>query len=366
MTQGTGEVGFQLTALPSPHNFLGGLKLELADSPKVNSMKTIRVLFACGLVLSFCLRLAAQESSLTGTWQFSSSEGTLTLKLNGDGTGSLNNDRFRYLTRGNRLAVEDEAGQTSVYVFNVQGDMLTVSGGNLPGAITFKRQLSSGGGGLLEKKLNQQERAGPRGADEEQSHDGLTGTWQSGNTTVNIAKDGTLTLNGERFNYRVDGKFITLSNGEGSARVEFQLNGNTLITNYEGERTIYRRVTGADRHAAVPRSSSAELAGKWCYMSNVTANDGGRMSNTCFTLYENGTYDFYSETSSSGTYGSSVSQESDSGTWSVSGTTLTANSRARGTLNFTLEKRNHPKTGDPMLVLDGDAFVTYSPRQPWP
>ncbi|HEV2883666.1 MAG TPA: hypothetical protein VGW36_02350, partial [Pyrinomonadaceae bacterium] len=110
----------------------------------------------------------------------------------------------------------------------------------------------------------------------------------------------------------------------------------------------------------------SEFVGKWCYMSNVNSTGGGRMSNTCFTLYGNGTYEYYSETSSSGPIASSASQESDSGTWRVAGRTLTANSRARGTLNFTLEKRNHPKTGDPMLVLDGDAFVTYSPRSPWP
>jgi len=90
------------------------------------------------------------------------------------------------------------------------------------------------------------------------------------------------------------------------------------------------------------------------------------MSNSCFTLYQNGTYEYYSETSSSGPIASSASQESDSGTWSVTGSTLTAHSRARGTLTFSLEKRNHPKTGDPMILLDGDAFVTYSPRSPWP
>ena len=111
-------------------------------------------------------------------------------------------------------------------------------------------------------------------------------------------------------------------------------------------------------------ANPAELAGKWCYMSNVTANDGGRMSNTCVTLYPNGTYEYYSETSSSNPYGGTASQSSDSGTWSVSGSTLVANSRSRGRQVYTLEKRNHPKTGDPMLMVDGDAFVTYTQRRP--
>ena len=163
---------------------------------------------------------------------------------------------------------------------------------------------------------------------------------------------------------------MVLSNREGSIRVEFQLNGDTLTTNYQGLRTVYRRVRGGASAATDGMSESqggnpAELAGKWCYMSNVTANDGGRMSNTCFTLYPNGTYEYYSETSSSNPYGGTASQSSDSGTWSVSGGTLIANSRARGRQVYTLEKRNHPKTGDPMLMIDGDAFVTYTQRRPW-
>ena len=100
-------------------------------------------------------------------------------------------------------------------------------------------------------------------------------------------------------------------------------------------------------------------------MSNVNSNSGGRMSNRCFTLYENGTYEYYSETSSSGPVASSASQESDSGTWTATSTTITRNSRSLGTETYSLERRNHPKTGDPMIVFDGDAYVTYSPRRPW-
>ncbi len=328
-------------------------------------MKIILVVVFCVLTLTVCAPVAAQDSSLLGVWQFTSGDTKLTLKLNSDGTGALNDDAFKYTVRGNRLIVEDEAGQISVYLFSIQGNALTVSGGNLPGAMTFMRQERTGGG-MFEKKLDGQGRAGRTNEGEEESEVGLPGVWQSANITVRIAKDGTLTINDDRFNYRVDGNFITLSNNEGSARVEFQLNGNTLITNYQGERTVYRRVAGAGNSTTSQRANPSELVGKWCYMSNVNANNGGRMSNTCFTLYENGTYDYYSETSSSGTYGGTASQESDSGTWSLSGTMLTANSRSRGLLKFTLEKRNHPKTGDPMLLLDGDAFVTYSPRQPWP
>lgn len=110
---------------------------------------------------------------------------------------------------------------------------------------------------------------------------------------------------------------------------------------------------------------SQELVGKWCYLSNIQANDGGRMSEICITLNGDGTYEYYGETNSSNPYGGSSSQESDSGHWTATSTTITANSNSGETKNFTLEKRNHPKTGDPMLIIDGDAFVTAYQKQPW-
>ncbi|HEV2829559.1 MAG TPA: hypothetical protein VGW76_18315, partial [Pyrinomonadaceae bacterium] len=290
----------------------------------------------------------------------------LTLKLNADYTGSLNSDGFKYTVGGNRLLVHDNEGD-SVYTFTLNGDALTISGGSLPRALTFIRQ-GGGGGGLFEKGLDKNaDRPADAGAQEEDN--GLVGLWKSytGNSvTVQIFKDGKLTINGEPFRYQVDGRFITLTNNEGSARVEFQLDADMLTTLYQGERSTYRRVRrGSEPAEEGGGVTPAELTGKWCYMSNVTASNGGRMSNTCFTLYPNGTYDYYSETSSSNPYGGTASQQSDSGTWRVNGSTLIALSRARGRQTFTLEKRNHPKTGDPMLMVDGDAFVTYAPRAPW-
>ena len=108
-----------------------------------------------------------------------------------------------------------------------------------------------------------------------------------------------------------------------------------------------------------------ELVGKWCYLANVQANDGGRMSERCFVLNSNGTYEYFAETSSSNPYGGTNSQEYDAGRWSATATTITAQSNSGETYNYSLEKRNHPKTGDPMLIVDGDAFVTFNQRQPW-
>ena len=108
-----------------------------------------------------------------------------------------------------------------------------------------------------------------------------------------------------------------------------------------------------------------DLVGKWCYQANVQAQGGGRQSDICFTLKADGTYQYYGETSSSNVYGGSNSQSSDYGRWSATANSLTARSNSGKTTTYTLERRNHPKTGDPMLMVDGDAFVTFYQKRPW-
>ena len=112
-------------------------------------------------------------------------------------------------------------------------------------------------------------------------------------------------------------------------------------------------------------SGTGGVAGKWCYMSNIYASNGGRISNRCFTLNPNGTYEYYGETSSSGQYGSTASQESDRGTWTATANSLDANSAKYGKRSYRLEKKNHPKTKDPMLVIEGEAYVTYYQKTSW-
>ena len=107
---------------------------------------------------------------------------------------------------------------------------------------------------------------------------------------------------------------------------------------------------------------AASLSGKWCCMSSD--NDAGRISGRCFTLYENGTYEYYAETSSTGYYGAVVSRQSDGGAWSATGNSITASSSRNGIRTYSLERKNHPQTGDLMLLIDGDAYVNYHRRRP--
>lgn len=203
---------------------------------------------------------------------------------------------------------------------------------------------------------------------EEAEETGLIGKWTSSEAKIEFFANGSMTINGEKFNYGVVKNIITIENNDGQMEFPFTLKGNTLTVMVEGRKVVYTRATKNDEPnednsggGSVPQ----ELVGKWCYQSNVTSNDGGRMSNTCFTLNSNGTYQYYSETNSSNPYGGTSSQSSDAGRWSATATTLTSYSNSGQTKTFNLEKRNHPKTGDPMLIVDGGAFVTFYQKQPW-
>lgn len=338
---------------------------------KVSNLISSTVLAIACTFLFLATASAQQESRLFGSWQTKDSADTavvIRLILNPDGTGTLDDTPIKYSVRGSQLIV-NEQGTINNYAFKISGDEMVVSGGDLDAPLTFVRQGT--GKGLGGRRS--QPAAGKRPSETAQKETGLVGRWQSSEATVQINEDGTLVLNGNSYRYSVKGNTITLANSEGSAQFPFQLSGDTLQVLVDGRTVLYKRVIGERAEnssaenlgAAAPAANPASLFGKWCYISNVNSNSGGRMSNRCFTLYGNGTYEYYSETSSSGPVASSASQESDSGTWTATGTTITRNSRSLGSETYSLQKRNHPKTGDPMLVIDGDAYVTYSPRTPW-
>jgi hypothetical protein len=116
----------------------------------------------------------------------------------------------------------------------------------------------------------------------------------------------------------------------------------------------------------VPR----ELVGKWCEVKNFNANaGGGSASSSCFELRADGSYVYASERSMSayapGMYGGTTSSDSDAGRWSATTGSITARSQKGSNTTYRLEKRNHPRNGDPMLCLNGDCYVTYYQKQPW-
>ena len=193
----------------------------------------------------------------------------------------------------------------------------------------------------------------------------IVGDWQGPQGPVRFGADGTLVLAGQNYRYQVQGSTVLLIVADGQVPVPFQLQGDTMTLGV-GPQAI-RLTRGGPAARAGKGGVLPELVGKWCYQANVYAtNGGGRSSSQCFVLNADGTYEYSGLTDSYNPNGGATSESYDAGTWTATETTITANSRSKGPTTYRLEKRNHPKNvNDPMLVLDGQAFVTAWQKAPW-
>jgi hypothetical protein len=204
-------------------------------------------------------------------------------------------------------------------------------------------------------------RAGSDPANPAQLETSIVGSWRNASGSARFNADGTGVVNGEAGTYKIHGDQLTLIGAQGRITLPFQVRGDTLTVTVNGAAVALNRV----REEAGPGRIRPEMVGKWCWVSVVNAQQGACTSNQCFTLNADGSYQYSGETDSYNPYGGATSQSDDAGTWTATETTLTAHSRTHGSIVYTLEKRDHPKTGDPMLVLNGQTFVTYYKHAPW-
>ncbi len=213
----------------------------------------------------------------------------------------------------------------------------------------------------------------------------LNGIWRG---TVNgeaavleLRGDGTGAFSGAALHWQVQlGMLFLESDGEVQA-YSFSVDGNRMTVaggDLTGPVTLERgkAAAGSAKPKAAPGSAAGvrpELAGKWCYLGSFSANmGGGSQSEKCFELRTDGTYSYHSESSisaysngNSGLWGGTSSSNNDQGRWTATASSLTAQSSNGGTVTYPIQLRNHPKTRDPMICLDGDCYVTQWQKVPW-
>jgi hypothetical protein len=191
---------------------------------------------------------------------------------------------------------------------------------------------------------------------------GIVGTWRGAQGMARFNADGTGTMDGIPGRYEIHGSQVTLIGAQGQLTLGFDVRGDVLTLTGAGGSAALNRVKEESGAGSVHQ----ELVGKWCWISVTNANQGARQSSRCITLNSNGTYTYAGLTDSYNPYGGATSQSSDSGMWTATETTLTTRSAAGKVITYQLEKRNHPKNvRDPMIVLDGQSFVTAYNKPPW-
>lgn len=190
----------------------------------------------------------------------------------------------------------------------------------------------------------------------------IVGTWRGAQGMARFNADGTGTMDGTPGRYEIHGNQVKLIGAQGQLTLGFDVRGDVLTLTGAGGSAALNRV----KEESGAGSVHMELVGKWCWISVTNANQGARQSSRCITLNGNGTYTYAGLTDSYNPYGGATSQSSDSGMWTATETTLTTRSATGKVTTYQLEKRNHPKNvRDPMIVLDGQAFVTATNRAPW-
>ena len=346
---------------------------------------TTKYFLMLALVISLsCIALEAQigakiqqRTNIVGTWENNDNGCANTLILNADGTGEFNGDVLTYKAQASNLQLK-MSGTTTDYSFQLKNNKLTLSGGDLAAAMIFTR-----GGETPNTPAIQTTIPNATG-------NPIVGTWNGFNEVLSFSPDGSMTLNGYSLRYSVDGNALKIDGPNGTANYTFTLNGNNLTINMNGQIASYQKGgTGVSTNTANPSNLTArspdqgqmrgriamELVGKWCWINVSSTNSGGASSSRYITINADGTYEYYYEGSmSANTYNSAgdqtmyagtASQGGDRGIWRLDGNTLCVTSQSQGFRTYTLQKVNHPKNGDPMIVIDGEAFVTYYKRQPW-
>jgi hypothetical protein len=307
-----------------------------------------------------------QQNKIQGTWVANTSGVEMTLVLNGDGTGTFDGDKIKYTSKNNKLSITIiSQAETLSYDYALTGDLLNVSGGDLEGIVVFTRAGSSTDTGAKPVGLS----------------NSIVGIWSGNNETIEFTKAGQCVYQGQVFPYQTANGTVTLQTIQGNVNMPYSANGNQLSLTINGQ-TFYYAKNGATPTpgSTQPAQSTAttggsktvaqELVGKWCYVNVNSYNSGASSSEQCITLKADGTYEYYSESSRSvntGTYaGGTNSQNSDKGTWTYDGSRIHyTSSMGAGSGSYLLEKRNHPKNNDPMIVLDGQTYVTQYQKAPW-
>jgi len=343
-------------------------------------MKTL--LFLALPVLAFAQIGAKvqQQGKIHGLWQNSQFGYQMTLMLNPDGSGEFDGEMIRFTTQGNTLAITQQGAVTN-YTYTLQGNSLTLTGGDLDNAVTFMRN----GGNEQSNAVNATTNTTPTprpgvnagtNANTGNTGNGLIGVWSGNGETMEFKPDGTCVYAGNVIPYRISQGHIILQGAQGEASIAYSVNGDQLTLMSKGQQMVYGRGAGnkgaanTGGNANQGRTVPIELDGRWCYVNVTSTNSGGVSADECITLNADGTYLYRSERSMSvntNAYsGGTSSQSGDRGTWYVEGDRIFFSSQTQGQSSYQLQKRNHPKnTGDPMIVLDGRAYVTATYRQPW-
>jgi hypothetical protein len=98
------------------------------------SLLVILICWLCIVSLCFSQIGSKAQAKIYGIWHNNDFGYQMTLRLNTDGTGEFDGESVQFKTQGNSLIIT-AAGASTSYTYNLTGNSLSLSGGDLDQAI---------------------------------------------------------------------------------------------------------------------------------------------------------------------------------------------------------------------------------------
>ncbi len=341
------------------------------------SLRNFLLLFLAMVTSSMSAQIGAkvqQKNNIYDIWQNNQYGYQMTLILNQDGSGEFDGEVLKFTSQGNKLTIL-AGGEPVIYTYSLQGNSLLLSGGDLNEALTFTRQGGQQAVTGTDMIGNPNATSNNNEGSAASPTNDITGLWSGNGETIEFKSNGQCAYLGQVYPYKLSQGHVTLTAPEGEVMFQYSIKGDQLSLSFNNNTVTYSRGatatgTGQQQQTTGSGQVAMELVGKWCFVNVNSYNQGASSSSECITLNADGTYEFYGESSRSVNtpdfYGGTNSQNADRGTWNVQGDLIYYHSQTQGEGSYKLEKRNHPRNvNDPMIILDGRAYVTYYNKPPW-
>ena len=169
-----------------------------------------------------------QQSKIYGLWQNSQFGYQMTLMLNPDGSGEFDGEMIKFTTQANKLSIV-QAGVTTIYTYTLNGNSLSLSGGDLEGTIAFSRKGSAQSPVIAQ--VPAQDNANP-------TNGNIVGVWSGNGETIEFKSDGQCNYLGNIFPYEVSQGQITLTTAQGKVLFGYSIKENQLTLTANGQQVF--------------------------------------------------------------------------------------------------------------------------------
>jgi hypothetical protein len=217
---------------------------------------------------------AADPPAVTGVWEYKDpavAANSITFTLNPDGTGKVDDDAVTYTVSGNTIKIVT-GGETVAYTFKIDGDTMTVAGGDLDKPTPFTRKNATPKKGLG-AKIKNMAAADPAKTEAPKPDDAKTdtppaqpkaaaapagpvGTWQSADGDQMEIRADALVYRGVTIPATLTAQSLKINANGQTVECPFEITGDAMNITIGGQALALKRVGGGG--PPVPENKPAE------------------------------------------------------------------------------------------------------------